>query len=166
MTRVLLMIGLAFLWCCLWGSFSPYVFAAGVLVAWLVLMAFGRAVPPLHGGEGRRSSPWRVVQLVSFSIYFIRILIVANWQVAKEVMTPAHNQTPRILAYPVPGLTPVEVVVLSSAITLTPGTLVVDISDDSQTLYVHCLYAHDRAKAVAELDDLKHRLLKGVFGHA
>jgi multicomponent Na+:H+ antiporter subunit E len=166
MKRVLLTVGLAFLWCCLWGSFSPYVLAAGVLIAWLVLLGFRRAVPPQRVRVGGRMSPWRVVHFVSFGVYFIRILIVANWQVAKEVMTPAHNQTPRILAYPVPGLTPVEVVVLSSAITLTPGTLVVDISDDSQTLYVHCLYAHDRAKAVAELDDLKHRLLKGVFGHA
>ena len=166
MSHALVLITLAILWCCLWGAFSPYVFAAGLLIAWIVLGAFHRAVPPLRVGGGGPIGPAQVMNFLGFAAYFVKILLLANWQVAKEVMTPVHYQVPRIVAYPVAGLTAVEVVVLSSAITLTPGTLVVDISDDAQTLYVHCLYAQDHARALAELDDLKHRLLKGVFGHA
>ena len=103
------------------------------------------------------------VRLVRFVGYFLYILAKANLQVAKEILTPGLQMTPRIIRYPVHGLTPVQITTLASAITLTPGTLSADIDDAGEYLYIHAMYAQDREQAVAELDDLKHRLMDAVF---
>ena len=56
-----------------------------------------------------------------------------------------------------------ELTTLANCITLTPGTLVIDVSDDGCWLYVHCMYAKDPAKSIAELDELANRLKREVF---
>ena len=83
---------------------------------------------------------------------------------AWEIVTPGLRMTPRIIRYDVADLTPVEVTTLANAITLTPGTLTMDVDERGDTLYIHCMYADDRDAAVAELDDLRRRLMEGVFG--
>ena len=52
---------------------------------------------------------------------------------------------------------------MANCITLTPGTLLVDASDDGRWLYVHCMYAEDRAKAIDGLRKLEDRLRREVF---
>ncbi|MFW5652914.1 MAG: Na+/H+ antiporter subunit E [Planctomycetota bacterium] len=135
-------------------SFTGIVFGflIGGLVTWLVALA--------SGGPNYVVKIWR---LFGFGLYFLRILTLANFQIAWEVITPTLHQSPRILRYPVEGLSDIEITVLSNAITLTPGTLVVDVADDRSHIYVHCMYAKDRDKAMADLDELAERLRRGVF---
>jgi multicomponent Na+:H+ antiporter subunit E len=96
-------------------------------------------------------------------MYFVRVMFVANLQIAWEIITPKHNISPRIVRFDVAGLTPVQRAVLVNLINLTPGTLVVGISKDESTFYVHCMYAADREAAVNDLAYLKNRLLTEVF---
>ncbi|MCG8401158.1 MAG: Na+/H+ antiporter subunit E, partial [Firmicutes bacterium] len=104
---------------------------------------------------------WR---LGSFLVFFITILIKANLEVAWEIITPGYHMQPRIIRYSVEGLTLVQITVLANLITLTPGTLSADVDDDGSHLYIHAMYAGDREAAVAELDRLKHRMMREVFG--
>jgi multicomponent Na+:H+ antiporter subunit E len=105
-----------------------------------------------------------VISLLSFTIYFLRILVIANLQVAREILTPGFQMSPRLLRYDVSDLTDVQTTFLANTITLTPGTLSVDVSEEADFLYVHCMYARDRDSILAELDELKDRILKEVFG--
>lgn len=95
--------------------------------------------------------------------YFIRILIEANIEVAKEILTPGHSMKPCFIRYDVSDLDPVQTTTLASAITLTPGTLSTDVSDDGNTLYIHAMYAENRDEALAALDELRRRLMEDVF---
>jgi len=147
---------LALLWCFTWGSFDIYMLAAGFLLGYVVLGLYTR-------GTSSRGYGSKVRDLVRFLGYFIRILIKANIQIAIEVLTPTHYQTPRIIRYPIEGLSDAQITTLANSITLTPGTLVVDVSRDHRFLYIHCMYARDREGAVRELDELRHRLLSEVF---
>ncbi|HLL87894.1 MAG TPA: Na+/H+ antiporter subunit E [Tepidisphaeraceae bacterium] len=156
MKLFLLNVLLALLWTFLWGSFDLYTLAAGFALGYVMLGLYSRVTGV--EGYGNKAS-----DLVRFSAYFLVILVKANLQIAYEILTPRHGQTPRIVRYPVDGLTDLQITALSNAITLTPGTLVIDVSDDKRFLYVHCMYARDRAAAIRELDDLRHRLLEGVF---
>ena len=131
---------------------------AGFVIGALILTMVGYA-------EGRGGYPRRVWGLIRFACYFVYILVKANLQVAREIVTPGFTMKPRILRYPVDGLTPVEITTLASAITLTPGTLSADINEAGTTLYIHAMYAEDRAAAIAELDELRCRLLREVFDH-
>jgi len=128
--------------------------AIGYIITALVARARG------HGGYSVR-----LYRVFHFLCYFFYILVKANLIVAWEIITPGFNMKPRIIRYPVAGLTDVEITTLANAITLTPGTLSADIDEDTRTLYIHCMYAQDRETAIAELDELRNRLLREVFDH-
>ena len=157
MTLFLLNILLALLWALLWGSFDGWTLLVGFGIGYGLL-----ALSPWH--RGRHHYGRKLLGLVRFFLYFVRILVVANLQVAREVLTPGFQMNPRIIAYPVDDLTDVQITTLASAITLTPGTLSVDVSDDGRVLYVHAMYARDRAAAFREIDQLRNRLMREVFG--
>ncbi|HEB60839.1 MAG TPA: Na+/H+ antiporter subunit E [Phycisphaeraceae bacterium] len=153
---VFLNIALAVGWVFLAATFTPVSFIAGLVFGFMVTSIYATAT----GERGYGRHLWKIL---SFGAYFLKILIKANWQIAYEAATPRFNMTPRILRYPVGHMSDVEKTTLSNAITLTPGTLVVDIDDNGQNIYVHCMYAKDREEAIRELDDLANHLHEGVF---
>ena len=156
MRRFLLHIVLAVVWMLMFSSFDLYTLLAGLAVATALIAMIGSD----RGVERFRVNPLRLVRFVA---YFVRILVIANWQVARLVLDPAMPIRPRLIRYDVSGLTPMQITTLASAITLTPGTLAVDLSRDDRVLYIHCINAPDRAQAVRELDELRERLMTEVF---
>lgn len=157
MSMILLNIFLAVLWCFMWGWFEVYNLLAGFVMGFIVLALIDRIALQRHYGK-------RVISLFSFLLYFLRILVIANLQVAREIATPGYQMSPRLLRYDVKDLTPIQITFLANAITLTPGTLSVDVADQEDYLYVHCMYARDRDSIIEELDELRDRILKEVFG--
>lgn len=135
---------------------TPVNFAIGFAVGYAALSIYALSV-------GQRNYGVKVFKLFRFTGYFLYILTKANLQIAWEIITPGFSQTPRILRYAVAGMSEVEITTLASCITLTPGTLVVDVSDDNQWIYVHCMYAKDKNAALADLDELAQRLHQEVF---
>ena len=127
-------------------------FGIGYIVVWL----YGKAT----GGPSYAYKLWK---LLRFAVWFMLILTKANLQIAWEIITPGMHQTPRILRFPVEGLGDVEITTLANCITLTPGTLVVDVSDDGHWMYIHCMYAEDRQRAIDEISELADRLHREVF---
>ena len=149
--KFLLNLVLASVFVALTGSVTFFDFVVGFLIGAGVVSMLTRAA----GGPGYLR---RIFGLVRFGLYFVWILVKANLDVAREVVTPGYGMQPRLLAYDVSGLTDVELTTLAGAITLTPGTLSADISDDQQTLYIHAMYV--------ELGDgLRNRLMRKVFDH-
>ena len=144
------------LWLVLTDSYTGLNFLMGFTIAYIVVVLFGRAT-------GNRHYSGMIWRLSRFLGYFAAILIKANIEVAVEILTPKHNMKPRIITYDVSDLTLVQTVTLSNAISLTPGTLSADISEDGRTLCIHCMYAADREAAVAAIDDLKAHLMQDVF---
>lgn len=156
MTLFLLNIMLAVLWCFTWGSFSFYTLVSGFVLAYVLLGIYSRATT--MEGYGARAR-----DLIRFIAYFIRVLFVANLQIAYEILTPGLGVAPRIVRFDVTGLTAVQRTMLANLINLTPGTLLVDMSPDRRTFYVHCMYARDYDDAIRQLTDLKQRLVMEVF---
>lgn len=157
MNAFLLNILLALLWMFMWGSFSMYQLLAGLFFGWVLLAVMSRRTLGMTYGM-------RGLQLVRFAAFFLRILVKANLQVARDIMTPTHYMEPRFVRYPVHDLSAVQMTTFALTLSLTPGTLSVDVSDDGCWLYVHCMYARDRQAAIDELDALRDRILKEVFG--
>lgn len=174
--RLLLNCAFTLIWLLLWQSTSFLNGVLGFVISALIITLASRVIGPGRDSDqapGTAPGPPRVrgvgyamrlVNVARFSVYFVYILTRANLDVAWEIITPGFHMKPRIIRYPVAGLTPAQVATFSSAITLTPGTLSADIDASGQNLYIHAMYAEDRADAVAQLDRLKHRLLWLVFG--
>jgi len=129
-----------------------------------VAFLIGALVTTIYARSTERPSYLgKIGRLFRFLGFFISILIKANFQVAWEIITPGFTMTPRIIRYPVQDLTPVQMTTLANAITLTPGTLTVDVDEPGHYLDIHCMYAADVDAAIANIDELKHRLVREVF---
>lgn len=160
MTLLLVNLLLAALWVLLWGELDFYVVVVGLIGGYFVLWGFTRVVRrdlmrDAYGG-------W-VLDLVRFGGYFIGLLIKSNLMLARVVVTPGFSMSPRIVRFSVDGLNDAQIAALSSAITLTPGTLVVDISRDMKFLYVHAMFAADPGQVRLELEQLRARMERQVF---
>jgi multicomponent Na+:H+ antiporter subunit E len=156
MTAFLLNILLAVLWCFTWGSFDFYTLLTGFALAYFLLGIYSRVAAV--EGYGTKAA-----DLARFAVYFVRILLVANLQIAYEILTPGLRARPRIVRFDVQGLTAIQRTILQNSINLTPGTLVVDMTADRSAFYVYCMYGADYEAAIAELNDLKQRLQAEVF---
>ena len=104
------------------------------------------------GGEGFRRV--RLLRLPGFLLFFLKELVVANLKVAAAVIAPAGRLRPAIVAVPLALDRDAEIALLANLITLTPGTLSLDVSPDRRTLYVH-------AMATTSPDDLRREIRDG-----
>ena len=87
-------------------------------------------------------------------------MVKANIQVAIEVVTPTHHMKPGIVSVPLDAKTDVEITFLANLITLTPGTLSLDVSTDRKVLYVHSMYVHNKQEFI---DDIKNGFEKRLL---
>lgn len=103
----------------------------------------------------------QVLRLPGFLVYFLMQMFRANWQVAADILTPGSALTPGVVAYPARSRTAWELTLLSNLITLTPGTLTIDVETDHDrhVLYVLGLYApSDPDMFRQQLAELEHRM--------
>lgn len=160
MTLLLLNLLLALLWVLLWGELTLYTLLVGLVGGYFVLWVFSRVI---HPDLMRQAYGGYVSDLLHFGGYFLWLLVKSNLVLAREILTPGHGMSPRILRYNVAHLSDPQIVALSNAITLTPGTLVVDISREKDFLYIHSMYARDPVRARRDLDELRERMEREVF---
>lgn len=111
----------------------------------------------------------RVGRLLAFTGYYLWQLVVANAVVAWELLTPRLRIEPGIVALPLRSRRPRDVALLVGLITLTPGTLVLRISDladlsQPPVLHVHGLHARDPEAFRRSLHDLEDRMLAALHG--
>jgi multicomponent Na+:H+ antiporter subunit E len=127
---------LAFAWAALTGSFTLANLGAGFVLSFGILLFAQHACAP---------SPYfyKVKLGFRFFMFFLRELVTANLRIAFDVATPRLHISPAIVAIPLDVETDTEITLLANLITLTPGTLSMDISDDRKVLYVHAMYVSD-----------------------
>jgi multicomponent Na+:H+ antiporter subunit E len=132
--RATVLIWLSAAWVALWGDLSAANVISG-LVAGLIVVA---AVPL----RGRRQGRIRVrpLRLLRFVAYFAIKLVEASIAVAWEVVTPQNwRLNEGIVAVRLRSASGPTLAVLANAISLTPGTIVVDVRARPPVLYVHVL---------------------------
>ena len=82
----------------------------------------------------------RLPAIAAVSAYFLYDLVRANLRLAYDIATPRHFMRPGILAIPLEARTDFEIALLANLITLTPGTMSLDVSLDRKYLFVHAMY--------------------------
>ena len=95
-------------------------------------------------------------------LYFVWEVILANLRVAICVVSPLNRMRPGIVAIRLDARTDTEITILANMITLTPGTLSVDVSDDRRVLYVHTLFAGDPRSVRSQIKERFERRILGV----
>ena len=137
MTRsFLLNIFLALVWTFLQGELRGGNFAAGLVLGYLIIAISERAL-------GQGAYVRKVVQVVRFVGVVLWEIFTASLAVSWLIIQPRPNIRPGVVAVPLDAQTDLEIAVLANLITLSPGTLTLDISDDRSTLYVHTMVLKD-----------------------
>lgn len=134
---------LALLWAAINSNFTP----AGVAVGMLVGFGIVGLTEPLFARSGYMRRTWSVVYFV---VYFLVELFRASVRVAIDIVRPRLHASiePGIVAIPLTVETDIEITVLANVISLTPGTLSLDLSDDKRVLYIHTMYGGSDPDAV------------------
>jgi len=145
---------LAVAWVALTGSplytGLPIGFVLGYGMLWITR--------PAHGDTRYLK---RVPRVVGFAFFFLKELLVSTARVTYDVLTPRNHMRPGIIALPLDARTETEILILSSLITLTPGSLSLDVSPDRKVLYVHEMYITDPQETRDKLKKgLERRLLE------
>ena len=98
--------------------------------------------------------PLRLVALLRFILLFVRELILSNWQVARAVVLGRRDDIlTALVTYPSGHLRPIEILMLSHCITLTPGTTTLEVSEDRQTLVLHVFDGRDPEGVVRSIQE-------------
>ena len=128
---------LTIIWAGLFGTVDIPTLASGFLVSYFFLWVVYR------GENGRPAYFTKPFGVLCFLGYYLKELVVSNIIIARDILTPTHYMKPGVVAIPIQARTDVEITILANLITMTPGTLSLDVSADRKTLYVHAMYIHD-----------------------
>lgn len=131
---------LALVWAGVNGDFTINAVILGFLLGYIVLFIAERVT-------GHPKYFKRVWLIIAFSVFYLRELIVANLRVAYSVIVPRNSLRPGVIGVPLDAKTDLEITLLSILVTLTPGTLSIDVSADKHVLYIHFLDIEDVEEA-------------------
>ena len=153
-----IMLWSAAVWVALWSDLS----VANVIWGLVIGAAVAVLVPPR---TGPRQVAVRPLALLRFAGYFVVALVQASALVAWEVVTPGSRIHAGIVATELRTRSPGVVTLIANAISLTPGTLTLEVHDDPPTLYVHILHLRtvEQARAdIRHLEDLAIAAFPGI----
>jgi multicomponent Na+:H+ antiporter subunit E len=139
--QILLNVFLAWIWMFLKVSYDSVTFFVGYFFGLVIIFIFRRFF-------NSRFYLYRVIAVFRLFFIFIRELIMSNIAVLKVILKPKLDMKPGIFALKTELQRDWEITILANLITLTPGTLVIDISPDNQTLYIHAMDIDDVDDAI------------------
>jgi multicomponent Na+:H+ antiporter subunit E len=127
---------LALVWAAVTGRFNLSNVVVGIVLGYAVLFV----AQPLMGPSNYFT---RIHHAIAFAFFYVWQLVLANLRVASDVMTPGASARPGVLAIPLEAKSDAEITMLANLITLTPGSVSLDVSSDRRFLYLHAMYIDD-----------------------
>ncbi|MCG7600664.1 Na+/H+ antiporter subunit E [Halomonas sp. McH1-25] len=153
MNGAILNLLLALSWVVLTGDFDGLNLLAGLIFGYLVLALIEPQVPMIKGYARR------LPHLLMFVGFFLAELFKANLRVAFDIVTPPWHMRPGVIAVPLEAKTDIEIALVANLISLTPGTLSLDVSDDKRMLYIHAMFLDDEEALREGLREMELRAL-------
>ena len=138
---------LALVWGAVSGSFSVPNLILGFLLGMLVLFL-------IREQAGTQNYLNRAKRVASLILLFLVELSKSSIRVASLALSPKLDLKPGFFAYELKTDRDNEITMLANLITLTPGTLTVDVSEDKKYLYIH-------AVSIDNLDDIRDDIENG-----
>jgi multicomponent Na+:H+ antiporter subunit E len=160
--RAIAVVALVIVWMLLWGVFSWGYLVSGLIVAIVVLAVF--PLPPVTFA-GRL----RPVGLLRFAGRFVADLMVASVQLAVLAFRFGHEPRSAIIKTPLRVPSDLVLTLTGEAVSLVPGSLIVDTDQASTTLYIHVLAVADRAEVESfrrSVYDVEARIVRAIGSDA
>ncbi len=155
----LLNILLTLVWIALTGQLNYANFLFGFVIGFGILWLLVRRTDK----EEDKGYFYKAPRVLSFAVFFLYEMIKANIEVTYEIMLPKFKMKPGIIEYKHELKSDFEITMLTNFIALTPGTMVLKISPDKKTVYIHALYLQDKDKFIKRMKNGLERRLIEVF---
>lgn len=142
--QILLNLFIALLWMSLHNSWHLSTLIVGYLVGLLLIFALRRF-------NHQQFYFRRVLAIVRLLLLFFKELVLSSFFVLKEILRPTARIKPGIIAVPTHLRSDWELTVFSMLITLTPGTLTLEISEKRDILFIHTMDIADTELVVKQI---------------
>lgn len=148
---------LLIVWLLMNNSVSAGQILLGVIFALLI---------PMGTSSMRKTQPTlkKPLSAVKYLLMLMGDIIISNVEVAIQVLGPVRKITPGFIAVPLDITHDLPITLLASSISLTPGTVSLEVSEDKQWLYVHVLNLGDESETIARIKQRYESPLKEIFG--
>ncbi len=137
---------LALVWAAITGNFSVLNLLLGAAISVAALwFVRERVTTPTFFEKFRR--------VLALILIFFYELAHSATRVALLIMSPNLKKRlkPGIIAFPLTAKSDVEITLLANLITLTPGTLSVDVSADRKFIFVHAMEVPDKKALIRDI---------------
>lgn len=105
----------------------------------------------------------RIIAAIELSFFYFKEVIVSNLKVARDVLGKSSNIKPSIETVSLSDLSERQLFVLANMITMTPGTLSLDVDQSNKTLTLHTLYKHKPGELQEMVSNQFERRILNVF---
>lgn len=147
---------LAVVWAGLLGEFSAVNLTCGFVVGYVVLWL------PYHF-RGSSSYFVRLQRWVAFLCFYAWEVVRSSLRVTRDVLSPRYRIRPGVIAVPLDLRGAVEITALANLISMTPGSLSVDVSNDRSVLYVHVMHAENPEVVRREIKETLEDWVRVIF---
>ncbi|HSW67218.1 MAG TPA: Na+/H+ antiporter subunit E, partial [Bacteroidales bacterium] len=146
---------LTIVWISLTMKFALSNVIFGFILSYLILW--------LINGSQNKTYFARIPRMLDFLATFIWQIVAGGVKIAWDIATPRHYMKPGIIAFPLSAKTDIEITLLANIITLTPGTMSIDVSGDRKILYVYAVYINNEQKLIDSIkNSLEKKLLEAI----
>lgn len=102
----------------------------------------------MHRFFGMQFYLGRVVKILKLILLFIKELLLSSYSVLKQVLDPQLNITPGIFTYETRLQGDWQITALALLLTLTPGSVVMEVSEDGSVFYIHAMDIEESKETV------------------
>ena len=156
MQLFLMNILLAISWCALTSDPSLANFVAGFIVGYTAM-----ALSPVR--KISRGYFRRLPRILGLLLFFLRELVLSGLRATREALSPIKRSQPKVIRVATDLRERSHLLVLAQLISLTPGTLVLDVDETVGVLYVHAMFARDEPEFLQELRGGMEKRIKEAF---
>jgi len=100
----------------------------------------------------------KIYAIIDFFIYYLVKLVIANVYIAYDIVTPKMHTRPGFVRVPLTIQSGTGLLLFSNLLSMTPGTLVVEISADGKTMLIHVLYSQNEKKIAGEIEKIQRKI--------
>ena len=150
--------------------------SAMLFIAWLMLNGSLSAGHAVLGAVLAVGVPWFTERLrpdkavlkrgdvaIRLAALVLKDIVLSSVEVARRILGPESAIQPRFLWLPLDIRDPHGIVALAGIVTMTPGTLSSDLSDDRRHLLIHAFNAGDEAALIADIKTRYEAPLRKIF---
>jgi multicomponent Na+:H+ antiporter subunit E len=149
-------VAIVVLWILAWGALSPANLLSGLAVAVVLLAAAPEARAPFH------LPPFRPRALARLGWRLARDLVASNVVLTREVLTPRPRIATGVVDVALPGCSDELLTVLANLLSMTPGTMPLEIRRDPTVMVVHILHLDDVEAVRARIRSLRDLLVRAL----